>query len=156
MTRRMVVAATLAMLVACSSDDDGQSPGSGGSGASAGSGGSAGAAGTSTGGAAGAGTGGAAGAASGDTWESFAKGFFATYCVECHGAGSAKRDYTTIDDVIRDKASIRCGVSPTALAGCGSWPPPGQFPIDNATKSNPKPTAAERDALVAWIDAGLP
>jgi len=145
--------------VACSSSDD-SSGGSGGSSASGGAqtGGSGGVTGGSggvaTGGAAGA-TGGGAGAASADTWGNYAQDFFATYCVECHEAGNTKRDYTTIDDVIRDQDEIACGVSPTALAGCPSFPPPGQFPIDNATKTNPKPNTAEREQLVAWIKAGL-
>ena len=85
----------------------------------------------------------------GDTWASFAMEFFVTYCVECHSGGA--RDYTAIDDVMRDQATIRCGVSPYALAGCGSFPPPSQFPVGGG----PFPTDDERRRLVAWIDAGL-
>ena len=143
--RRAIAVALVAVLPSCGSDDA-SSPGSGGA---AGSGGTAG-----SGGAGAAGAAGAAGLA--DTWGSFAQGFFATYCIECHGAGDALRDYTTIDDVMRDKDSIRCGVASVAQSGCGSWPPPKQFPIDNATQSNPKPPDADRDRLVAWLEAGLP
>jgi hypothetical protein len=92
----------------------------------------------------------------GDTWESWAKGFFAKYCVECHGATSTTRKYTAIDDVKRDALKIKCGTASVALAGCGSFPPPKQFPISNASKTNPKPTDAERARLVAWIEAGTP
>ena len=149
--------AHVALLSSCGSDDasspgPGGTAGSGGTGATGG-GGTAGSGGT--GGSAGAaGAAGAAGVA--DTWTNFAQGFFATYCIECHGAGDALRDYSTIGDVIRDKDSIRCGVASAAQTGCGSWPPPKQFPIDNATQSNPKPADAERDRIVAWIEAGLP
>jgi hypothetical protein len=91
-----------------------------------------------------------------DTWESWAKGFFAKYCVECHGATSATRRYTVLDDVKRDSVKIKCGTASVKLAGCGSFPPPKQFPIDNTTKTNPKPSDAERARLVAWIEAGTP
>lgn len=85
-----------------------------------------------------------------DSWSTFAMGFMATYCVECHDGGA--RDYRTIDEVRRDRDSIACGVSPTARAGCGSFPAPGQFPVG----SGPSPNDAERLRLVDWIDAGLP
>jgi hypothetical protein len=98
----------------------------------------------------------AAGAdASADTWAGWAQGFAATYCVECHGAGDTTRDYTKLDDVVRDHAEIRCGVATTKLSGCGSFPPPKQFPITNASGTNPKPTDADRLRFVAWIEAGL-
>ena len=95
-------------------------------------------------------------AAAADSWNSWGRSFFATYCVECHGAGNAKRDYTTYADVGRDQSMIACGVAPTALAGCGASPAPRQFPISNANGTNPKPTDDERARLVAWIQAGAP
>lgn len=91
-----------------------------------------------------------AGPPSGDTWASFAEAFFATYCTECHDA--TPRDYRTIDGVRTDAATIACGVTATARAGCGSFPPPRQFPIG----TGPRPTDDERARLVAWIDAGMP
>jgi hypothetical protein len=133
------VAVVLSVVIGCSSsggDDDGAGVGGGsGSGGSAGSG---------TGGSAG--TGGAAA----DTWESYAMGFFTSYCTECHGAGDAQRDYSTRDDVVRDKDTIRCGVGTVKYPGCAAFPPPSQFPIG----TGPKPSDAERDRLVAWIEAG--
>jgi len=135
------------LLIACSSSSD----------AGGGSSASGGAAGSASGGSAGAlATGGSAGSIGSDTWESYAKGFFASYCIECHGAGNATRDYTTLADVMRDKDTIRCGVSSVLESGCSGFPPPSQFPIDNATHSNPKPGDDERARLVAWIEAGLP
>jgi hypothetical protein len=86
-----------------------------------------------------------------DSWSSYAMGFFATYCVGCHDGGT--RDYRTIDEVIRDQDGIACGVSPTALDRCdASSPSPGQFPVG----AGPFPSDAERERLVAWIEAGLP
>ncbi len=91
-----------------------------------------------------------------DTWDNFAMGFMETYCWECHGAGDPLRDYTTLAGVQQESAEIRCGVTATSLADCSGFPPPNQFPIDNAAGDNPKPTVDERDRLVAWIEAGLP
>lgn len=133
---RPTVFAIASLLFACSgsgSDDGGSAP-EGGAGAG-GSGGS-----------------GASDAPSGDTWSSFASAWFATYCVECHDASSSTRNYQAIADVKRDGDTIRCGVTPTALPECTGFPPPAQFPIG----TGPKPSDAERDRLVAWLDAGQP
>ncbi len=86
-----------------------------------------------------------------DTYESFAMDFMTTYCVECHGAGSARRDYTTIDDIRRDMVNIRCGVSAEAFDDCSGSPPPRQFPVG----SGPSPSDEERGRLVDWIEGGL-
>ena len=91
-----------------------------------------------------------------DTWTNFAQAFYAKYCVECHAAGNPNRDYTTLAGVMKDAALDRCGVSTKAETGCTGSPAPKQFPINDATSSNPKPTDAERTRVVAWIDAGLP
>ena len=85
-----------------------------------------------------------------DSWANFAQGFFADYCVGCHSGGT--RDYRTITEVLRDSSTIACGVSPATRAGCGSFPPPGQFPVGTGAH----PSDVERLRLVAWIDAGLP
>jgi cytochrome c553 len=92
-----------------------------------------------------------------DTWDNFAQGFFATYCVACHDddkKGVATRDYHLLANVIKEKAEIACGVSSAAewtKRGCTA-PPARQFPIGNGAK----PTDAERDRLVRWIDSGTP
>lgn len=88
--------------------------------------------------------------AGGDTWGSFAEGFFATYCVSCHD--TSPKDFRQIEDVRAWADTIRCGVSDVALEGCGSTPPPRQFPVG----TGPHPSDAERERLVAWIDAGMP
>jgi hypothetical protein len=95
-------------------------------------------------------------AASGDTWQSWAQGFFTTYCVPCHNASDTTgRNYSVQANVARDRLEIRCGV---AVTQDPSWncdpqfPPPKQFPIGNG----PKPTDAERNRAVAWLSAGAP
>ena len=90
-----------------------------------------------------------------DTWSNYAQGFFATYCVECHHAGSAQ-DFSTYAAVQTYAPVIRCGVAPTQLSGCTGSPPARQFPISDSTGTNPRPSDAERLRLVAWIEAGLP
>jgi hypothetical protein len=134
---RAWVLGLLAVVAACSSGQDAVgTSGSGGTGA-------------------GGGTTGTGGTPSTDTWASYAQGFAATYCVECHGASAPTGlDFTVLADVQMKKAEIRCGVAPTLLSGCSGFPPPKQFPISNAAGTNPKPTDAERDRFIAWIDAG--
>jgi hypothetical protein len=94
----------------------------------------------------------------GDTWQSFAQGFFASYCVGCHnddGQGEAARDYHVLANVMKEKAEIACGVAtPTEWTrrGCSGFPPAQKFPIGTGLK----PDAATRDRLVRWIDANTP
>jgi hypothetical protein len=93
--------------------------------------------------------------ATGDTWKSYAQAFFATYCTSCHDASDTTgRDYTVQSKVLKDAASMRCGVAVSQDPSwqCASFPPPKQFPIG----SGPKPTDAERDRIVRWITAGEP
>lgn len=88
-----------------------------------------------------------------DTWATFAEGWFDTYCVNCHGVGNTRRDYTTLADVQRDADRIRCGVTPTALPECdGSGLRPRQFPVG----TGPRPSDAERTRLLEWLAAGAP
>lgn len=92
------------------------------------------------------------GTSAGDTWATFSQEFFDTYCVECHGAGNATRDYTLLDQVERDADEIRCGVAVDKIDGCPDFPPPRQFPIGMGAK----PSDDERNRVVAWIEAGTP
>jgi hypothetical protein len=111
-------------------------------------------------GAPGAGSGSGGQPAVGDTWESYAKGFFESYCVSCHNddnKGVATRDQHNLDAVIAEKDAIACGVAKSQAdwmaRGCTSGMPASkQFPAG----SGPKPTDEERDRLLAWIDAGTP
>ncbi len=90
------------------------------------------------------------------TWSNFAQGFFSTYCVSCHSPGGAaqQQDFDQLAVVQANAALIRCGVAPASIpaAGCSGSPAAGPFPIG----SGPKPTDAERSALVHWIDLGAP
>jgi hypothetical protein len=88
-----------------------------------------------------------------DTWATYAQGFFATYCVSCHGAQDPTgRDFTVQANVETNKLVIRCGVAVTQDPSwsCASLPAAKQFPIGNG----PKPSDAERGRIVAWITAG--
>lgn len=85
-----------------------------------------------------------------DTWTSFASDFTQTYCVECHAGGT--RDYNQLAEVRRDSATIICGVSPVVEDGCGTFPPPAQFPVGDG----PFPSDTERERFVAWLNAGAP
>jgi hypothetical protein len=96
------------------------------------------------------------------TWNNFAKGFFATYCVSCHNATTpdAKADpeqnFNIYADVVAKDATIRCGVAPMneVQSGCPTtgFPPPHQFPIG----TGPHPSDAERLRIIAWINAKAP
>ena len=112
------------------------------------------------------------GGGSGDTWDNYAKGFFKTYCVECHNptvpspTSFPKQDFNIYADVKGLDSTVRCGVTPKGkvLPGCPAtgFPPPGQFPISNgmgpdpSVGTNPRPSDADRLRIVAWINAGAP
>jgi hypothetical protein len=92
-----------------------------------------------------------------DTWVSFAHDFFVKYCTECHDASDTTTgDFSVEANVMKEAPTIRCGVAATKQSGCGATPTPKQFPICDASCTNPKPTDAERTRIVAWIDAGMP
>jgi hypothetical protein len=97
----------------------------------------------------------------GDTWSSWASAdFFAMYCTSCHTPGQAgdpsgaNLDFTQYAQVAAKAHDIRCGTAVTQDPswGCSASPVAKQFPVGNG----PKPTDAERNRLVAWIDAGYP
>jgi cytochrome c551/c552 len=93
--------------------------------------------------------------ATADTWTSYVSGFFTKYCTSCHNAqDTTGRDYTVLANVMKDKASMRCGVAVTQDPSwnCAASPAAKQFPIG----SGPKPSDAERNRIVAWITAGEP
>lgn len=74
------------------------------------------------------------------TWNSFAQGFFETYCWECHGPGDQLRDYSELSMVRAEAETIKSGVDSE------------QFPVGDG----PKPTREERDELILWIELGAP
>jgi hypothetical protein len=95
----------------------------------------------------------------GDTWNSYAMGFFQTYCISCHSPGgtdpnTGDKNFTQYTSVVKYSAFIRCGVSNSHQSdwNCPSSISAGQFPIG----SGPFPSSLERDRLVSWIDAGMP
>lgn len=92
-----------------------------------------------------------------DTWAGWAAGFFTTYCVECHNASDPKGlSFGSQAVVVANRDAIRCGVCVAQLPawGCPASPAAKQFPISDASGSNPKPSDAERERVVDWITAG--
>ena len=98
-------------------------------------------------------------AAAPDTWANWGQGFFTKYCVECHSVNDpVGLDFGVQATVVANMNDIRCGVG---IQQDPSWSCPStikakQFPISDTAGTNPKPTDAERDRLVAWIGAGCP
>jgi hypothetical protein len=94
-----------------------------------------------------------------DTWASWGLGFFTKYCVECHSANDSKGLNFGVHSVVTtNKDAIRCGVCVQQQAswGCAAVPAAKQFPISDPAGTNPKPSDAERDRVVAWIGVGCP
>jgi hypothetical protein len=94
-----------------------------------------------------------------DTWNNWAGGFFIKYCDECHSVNDPSGlDFGVQATVVANKSTIRCGACAMQDPswGCPASPPAKQFPISDTAGTNPKPTDAERDRLVAWIGAGCP
>jgi hypothetical protein len=94
-----------------------------------------------------------------DTWANWAQGFFTKYCVECHAAGNTSGlDFGEQSIVVQNASTIRCGVCVTQDPAwhCPASPAAEQFPISDSSGTNPKPTDAERERVVAWINAGTP
>jgi hypothetical protein len=87
----------------------------------------------------------------GDTWESFASGFFDEHCTRCHVSGHSGGDFTRYDDVAAQAELMRCGLADEVLDGCGeTMPAPQSFP------TGPRPPAEDIQRIIMWIDAGLP
>lgn len=98
-------------------------------------------------------------AASADTWDSFARGFFGTYCGSCHNddnQGDVRRNYRVLTNVAREKNPIACGLTKSqadwAARGCSKSPRARQFPVGNG----PRHTDADRDRVLRWIDGNAP
>jgi hypothetical protein len=94
-----------------------------------------------------------------DTWINYAQGFTARFCVECHGPSNAEGlDFTQQAVVATNRDLIRCGVCVTQSPSwqCAASPHAAQFPIEDATGTNPIPTPAERDEFVDWLNLGAP
>ena len=89
------------------------------------------------------------GGAGGDTWASFAQGFFASYCTRCHSStltGVARNGAPDgYDWDVESAVRARLDVIRSAV-GVGNFMPP----------SAPTPTCVERQRIVRWIDAAAP
>jgi cytochrome c5 len=89
------------------------------------------------------------GGAGGDTWASFAQGFFASYCTRCHSStltGAARNGAPDgydwdLESAVRSHLDVI-----RSAVGVGNFMPP----------SAPTPTCTERQRIVRWIDAGAP
>lgn len=83
----------------------------------------------------------------GDTWATFAQGFFASYCTSCHSSTATNRNGAPVgyDWDVESSVQAHAGMIRDAV-GVSIFMPPG----------NPMPTCDERKRLVRWIDAGLP
>lgn len=85
----------------------------------------------------------------GDTFDTFAGPLLATYCTRCHSTQltGAARNGAPIGFNWDDEASVRMHLAEMRNAvGVLNFMPP----------SDPKPTCAERQRLVRWIDASAP
>ena len=85
----------------------------------------------------------------GDTFTTFASGFFATYCVRCHSTGrsGSDRNGAPLGYNWDNEASARAHLDEIrSVVGVSFF-----MPLDD-----PKPTCAERQRLVRWIDAAAP
>jgi uncharacterized membrane protein len=85
----------------------------------------------------------------GDTWTTYAQGFFAMWCTRCHSTtlvGGA-RNGAPVGYNWDDPASVRTHLSEIRNAvGVANFMP----------FNPPDPTCAERQRIVRWIDAAAP
>jgi hypothetical protein len=83
----------------------------------------------------------------GDTWATFAQGFFATYCTRCHSTTAVDRQGAPAGFDWDVEATVRLHLSEIRDAvGVSNFMP--FLP--------PNPTCAERRRIVRWIDASAP
>ena len=83
----------------------------------------------------------------GDTWATFAQGFFAGYCTSCHSTTATNRNGAPAGYDWDDEASVRAHLAMIRDAvGVGNYMPP----------LAPLPACDARARLVRWIDADAP
>lgn len=85
----------------------------------------------------------------GDTWDTFAMDFFATWCTGCHSSTLTGDDRAGAPEGFNwdDEGSVRDNLSAIRSAvGVTNFMPP----------DDPRPPCDERERLVRWIDAGAP
>jgi hypothetical protein len=82
----------------------------------------------------------------GDTYQSYAKGFFATWCTRCHSASSPDRNGAPGELNWDEEMTVRLAlpwIRRDVSSGNMPWNPPA-------------PPDEERARLVRWIDSGAP
>lgn len=86
----------------------------------------------------------------GDTWETYAQGFFAEYCTRCHSVNNTTREMRNNAPMgldWDDESSVRANLDRIRDAvGVENFMPP----------SDPLPSCDERRRIVRWIDSGAP
>lgn len=86
----------------------------------------------------------------GDAWESFAQGFFESYCTRCHSVTRVTREErSSAPEGLDwdDEGTVRANLDRIRNAvGVQNFMPP----------SDPSPSCDERLRLIRWIDAGAP
>jgi hypothetical protein len=89
------------------------------------------------------------GGAGGDTWGSYAMGFFATYCTRCHSTANVGAARNGAPDGYNwdDQATVNAHLAEIRDA----------VGVSNFMPFNPPdPTCGERQRIVRWIDAAAP
>jgi hypothetical protein len=85
----------------------------------------------------------------GDTWATFAQGFFSTWCTRCHSTTRTGTDRNGAPDGFNwdDQSSVQAHLDQIRIAvGVGNFMPP----------NDPRPPCDQRQRIVRWIDAGAP
>jgi uncharacterized membrane protein len=89
------------------------------------------------------------GGAGGDTWGSYASGFFTMYCTRCHA--------TTLSGAARNGAPDGYNWDDEATVSAHLAEIRDAVGVENFMPFNPPdPTCAERKRIVRWIDADAP
>jgi uncharacterized membrane protein len=85
----------------------------------------------------------------GDNFATFAGPFFGSFCTRCHASTVVGADRNGAPDGLNwdSESTVRANLSRIRIAvGVGNFMPP----------SAPKPTCAERERMVRWLDADAP
>jgi len=81
------------------------------------------------------------------SWTHDVQPIIAMYCLSCHGDGGIEQsvfNYSTYQGVYRNRAAMLTQVYQCLMPLADASPPP------------PRPSAAERETIVAWIACGAP
>jgi hypothetical protein len=89
------------------------------------------------------------------TWDSFAQGFFASYCTRCHGSAvvGIDRNGAPVGYDWDDPAIVRMHLPIIETAAAAG---PDAINVFMPALTPPEPTDAERDQLGEWLACGAP